>query len=74
LAISGNLFPSMHLALPLTNLLRNKIKVCFTDKGKCILIIKRSLKWEPVLKMYNIEAETELHTNASAQGYAAILL
>jgi len=27
-----------------------------------------------VLKIYNTEAKTELHTNVSAQGYAAIFL
>lgn len=63
------------IARPLTNLLRSEIRFKFEaleisafNKLKSILIDK------PVLKLYRIGAETELHTDASLLGYGAILL
>jgi len=59
----------------LTNTLKNKIKFCFGNKEKrAFEQLKEALSERPVLKMYNIEVETELHTDVSAQDYAIIFL
>jgi len=59
----------------LTNLLKNKIKFCFADKEKrAFQQLREVLNKRPVLKICNRKAETELHTDAFAQEYAAILL
>jgi len=62
------------IAFPLTNLLKNA-KFCFADAEKhAFEQLREVLSKKPVLRIYNTETETELHTNAFVQSYAAILL
>lgn len=63
------------IAKPLTNLLRSEVKFQFEqDEIKAFNHLKVALMQNPVLKLYNSKAETELHTDASIHGYGAILL
>lgn len=63
------------IARPLTNLLRADVDFCFGDAEKsAIKQLKSMLTKEPVLVLYWIGAETQLHTNTSKQGYGVILL
>lgn len=62
-------------AKPLSNLLRKSIKFKFDDS--CINAfenLKKELTAYPVLRLYTPHAETELHTDASSQALAGILL
>lgn len=63
------------IARPLNNLLKkNKV---FDFNPSCVETyetLKRNLINYPVLRIYNPTAETELHTDASAQTIAAILM
>lgn len=62
-------------ARPLYELLKKTVP--FVMNEKCLQsfeILKRELTSYPALALYNPTAETELHTDASAQGLAAILL
>lgn len=62
-------------ARPLSNLLKKSSMFNFDDDcSKAFNLLKKELIAYPVLRIYNPEAETELHTDASAQGIAAILL
>lgn len=62
-------------AKPLYNLLK-KSSIFYFDEScvEAFVKLKEALSSYPVLRLYNPEAETELHTDASAQGLAAILL
>lgn len=63
------------IARPLTNLLRANVKFRFgIDERNAFVRLKTMLSENPILKLYRIGAETELHTDASALGYGAILL
>lgn len=63
------------IARPLSNLLRANVKFEFGDEErKAYLRLKEILCTKPVLKLYEIGAPTELHTDASIHGYGAILL
>lgn len=63
------------IARPLTNLLRSEVKFKFeTLKMSAFKRLKLILVNKPVLQLYKVGAETELHTDASSLGYSAILL
>lgn len=63
------------IARPLTNLLKKDNKFKFeTLEQEAFEKLKLSLSSSPVLKLYRVGAETELHTDASSLGYGAILL
>jgi len=63
------------IALPLTDLLKEETKFIFGDKEKhAFNQLKEALSKGPILRIYCPYAETELHTDASSHGYAAILL
>ncbi|XP_011698713.1 PREDICTED: uncharacterized protein LOC105456415 [Wasmannia auropunctata] len=62
------------IARPLTNLLRAGVKFFFGETEKAAFAqLKSKLSEKPVLGLYKIGAETELHTDASKYGYGAIL-
>ncbi|CAG9785319.1 unnamed protein product [Diatraea saccharalis] len=63
------------LAAPLTNLLKKDAKWSWDDSQDCAFSkIKAMLTNRPVLALYNHDAETQLHTDASKEGLAGILL
>jgi len=63
------------MARPLTQLLRDNAKFRFeADQKNAFERLKRALTNDPVLKIYRLNAETELHTDASRYGLGAILL
>jgi len=63
------------IARPLTNLLRANVKFHFgTVEKDAFKRLKIMLSDKPILNLYRVKAETELHTDASALGYGAILL
>lgn len=63
------------IAKPLTDLLRKNVDFVISDE---MLIacrqLKEALSSAPVLKLYDPDAVTEVHTDASKYGYGAILL
>ena len=62
------------IARPLSNLLKDGVTFHFGDEQKdAFQRLKVILSGDPVLKLYRIGVETELHTDASSQGYGAIL-
>lgn len=64
-----------HIARPLTNLLRKDTEfVVGSQELLAFNQLKEILASEPVLRLYDREAETELHTDASKEGYGAVLL
>lgn len=63
------------IARPLTNLLKSNVKFRFEeDEREAFNYLKNILCNKPVLHLYRVNAAMELHTNASADGYGAILL
>lgn len=65
------------MAKPLHNLLKKTVSVSFDFSEECVKafkILKSKLITYPVLRLYNPHAKTQLHTDASASGIAAILL
>lgn len=63
------------IARPLTNLLKADAEFRFEDTERnAFEQLKMALTKEPVLSLYRSGAETQLHTDASQQGYGAILL
>lgn len=63
------------IARPLSNLLRAGAIFCFgAAERNALARLKTMLSERPVLSLYRVGAETELHTDASALGYGAILL
>ena len=63
------------LAKPLNDLLRKNRKIQFgPDEQKAFSVLKEKLANEPVLKFFDRAHETELHTDASKDGIAAVLL
>ena len=63
------------IARPLTDLLRNDTKFAFgVEQKESFVMLKKKLTEDPVLRLYNPEANTELHTDASKIGIGAILL
>lgn len=64
-----------HTARPLTNLLKKDAKYVFgPEQHKAFTELKRALLTAPVLHLYNKTKETELHTDASKDGYGAMIL
>ncbi|KMQ91613.1 hypothetical protein RF55_8496 [Lasius niger] len=62
-------------ARPLHNLLRKTAEFDFDlDCVTAFELLKKELTAYPVLHLYNLAAQTELHTDASSQGLGAILL
>ncbi|XP_020297523.1 uncharacterized protein LOC109862041 [Pseudomyrmex gracilis] len=60
---------------PLTNLLRASVPFIFGEKEvRAFEALKMALTEKPVLHLYNVKAETELHTDACMYGFGAILL
>lgn len=63
------------IAHPLSSLLKTGVKFNFGAAEKnAFERLKKMLSEGPVLSLYRAGAETELHTDASALGYGAILL
>lgn len=63
------------IARPLSDLLKsgNKFKFC-DEEEKSFQLLKQKLREDPVLKIFNYDKETELHTGACQVGYSAVLL
>ncbi|CAK9834317.1 Transposon Tf2-9 polyprotein [Anthophora retusa] len=62
-------------ARPLSNLLKAEVKFQFgIEQEHAFEQLKIALASKPVLRLYKVRAETELHTDASKFGYGAILL
>ncbi|XP_076385702.1 uncharacterized protein LOC143264091 [Megachile rotundata] len=62
------------IAKPLYDMLRENSKFCFgTEELQAFETLKERLASEPVLAIYAPNLETELHCDASANGYGAIL-
>lgn len=60
---------------PLSDLTKKDTKFEFTNRERsAFLELKSALSSSPVLHIFNPNFETELHTDASAKGYGAILL
>ncbi|XP_011858346.1 PREDICTED: uncharacterized protein LOC105555908, partial [Vollenhovia emeryi] len=63
------------IARPLTDMLRATATFKFGEKEQSAVDqLKLALTDKPVLNLYRVGAETELHTDASMHGYGAILL
>lgn len=63
------------VAKPLSDLLRGQPEFRFGEEQRRAFVeLKNLLSAEPVLKIYNPKFETELHTDASKNGYGAVLL
>lgn len=63
------------IARPLTALLKKGVKFRFSEECKeSFAQLKRALATMPVLSIFRSGASTELHTDASAHGYGAVLL
>jgi len=65
----------MHLLHFRWRIWKKTAKFYFADTEKrAFEQLRETLSKKSVLRIYNTEAETELHTDASAQGYATIFL
>lgn len=63
------------IAKPLSDVLRNEKVFVFKEEQRAAFgALKQRLMVNPVLKIYDPEAETELHTDASKHGFGAVLL
>lgn len=63
------------IAKPLSDMLRKDAKFVFKEEQRgAFEQLKRSLVANPVLKIYDPLAETELHTDASKYGFGAVLM
>lgn len=63
------------IARPLTNLLKQNTTFQFREEERgAFICLKTILCNKPVLRLYRVNAVTELHTDASIDGYGAILL
>lgn len=63
------------IAHPLQRLMRDNVKFVIDEKCKeAFAELKRKLITPPVLAIFDRSKETELHTDASAVGYGAVLL
>ena len=63
------------IAKPLSDLLKGNQKFRFGPEQEVSFeMLKKKLSEEPVLQLYHYERETELHTDASCEGYGAVLL
>lgn len=63
------------IARPLTDLLKKNAEFYFSDEcEKAFNELKNILCSSPVLRIYDPDLVTELHTDASVEGYGAVLL
>lgn len=63
------------IARPLTNLLKSNVDFQFGNaEEEAVNRLKIMLTREPVLALYRVAAETQLHTDASKHGFGATLL
>ncbi|XP_076383359.1 uncharacterized protein LOC143260735 [Megalopta genalis] len=63
------------IARPLSDLRKDNVKFSFSiEQLKSFEMLKAALANKPTLRIYNPAAITELHTDASKDGYGAILL
>jgi len=63
------------IARPLTDLLCKNTRFEWTDeRDKAFKMLKKALTSRPILSMYEPNAYTEVHTDASQHGVAAVLL
>ncbi|KAK9708386.1 Reverse transcriptase (RNA-dependent DNA polymerase) [Popillia japonica] len=63
------------IAKPLTDLLKNPREFRFDDEQRISFgMLKDKLSSEPVLKIFNHEHQTELHVDASQDGFGGVLL
>lgn len=63
------------IAKPLSDLTRKETKFVFKEEQRAAFEqLKRCLMANPVLKIYDPLAETELHTDASKYGFGAVLM
>lgn len=63
------------VARPLSDLLKANVEYVFgKNEREAFIRLKEMLSGKPVLNLYVVGAETELHTDASIHGYSAILL
>lgn len=63
------------IARPLTELTKKNAKFRFDlDEENAVNILKKLLTENPVLSIYNQAYETEVHTDASIDGFGAVLL
>lgn len=63
------------ISKPLTKLLQKEVEYVFGEEQRSSFnTLKRVLVTDPVLKIYDEKAETELHTDASKDGYGAVLM
>lgn len=63
------------IAKPLSDLVRKNAKFCFGDAQiRSFNTLKEKVTNRPILSIFKKDAETELHTDASKYGTAAILL
>lgn len=63
------------IARPLTDLLKKDNKFKFEDEQRLAYeLLKKKLSEQPVLRIFSPGLNTELHTDASQQAFAAILL
>lgn len=63
------------IAKPMTDLLKKDAVFIFDERcEEAFIKLKDVLTSSPVLKIYNPDLETEVHTDASVDGYGAVLL
>lgn len=63
------------IAIPLSDLLKqNRPFIWKQEQQAAFLTLKSILSTNPVLRIYNPKAETEIHTDASQEGFGAVLL
>lgn len=63
------------IAKPMTDMLKKDAVFNFDERcEEAFLKLKEILTSSPVLRIYNPDMETEVHTDASADGYGAVLL
>lgn len=63
------------IAKPLSDLLRKNIKFHMGEEERnAVEKLKTALSTQPVLRIYRVSAETELHTDASCDGYGMMLM
>jgi len=63
------------IAKPLTDLMKHDAKFCFSGREiDSFNKVKSLMTQKPVLKIFHPQHETELHTDASIDGFGAALL
>lgn len=62
------------IARPLSDILKSDQNFRFEEKRRALEQLKSILTTEPILRIYRPDAITELHTDASKEGYGAVLL